>query len=471
MFQEIANSSLWNGVLPKFIAAFLAGLVILIIRLAYVEWRSRTRLDVKLKWRNVGTESQINGKYIHNKEKQNHPVLQVRHQGRRDKARITKIIPKVCSGIWLCGKKIKALDFKVIEGQQPFSQGEEVLLQLAGGDLLDELRHIDDEEAIAVRFILSDAVTDKHFNTPKFEVTPACLKPYNPLADIASSIDIESSDLPLNEVTEKAGDINEPNVNKKHGINEDEEGKVLSNYGSSELFERRLSDAFPGLRDLKVITDSEVAVERLGIVLRDPLYRENPNSLGGHYFPFWWFRGGNNSIDRFQKLSKTKCLIGIRELEISRIVAVRSFSNGERNFLYIESAGQAPVGCYEYDEGEIEQKLQATQEGFGERNYSVSEEYGIWQGYPITREEYDDGAALIANKPTKTSGSELRVRYLTPHNILICSKISVVNNNQFDQKLSRMMNFILKGENDISDLTAFIGDLPRNPHADNPGMV
>jgi hypothetical protein len=182
MFQEIATSSLWSEVWPKFVAALLAGFLLFLIRLVYVEWKSRTRLETKLKWRSVDSGFQMTDEYIGSRERQNHPVLQVRHRGRRDKARISEVRPRVFSGFWPLGENLNPLKFEVIKGKQPFSQGEELLLQLAADDLFDQLRPVGGEEAVKVRFILSDAVTDKQFKTPEFEICPATLENYDPLS-------------------------------------------------------------------------------------------------------------------------------------------------------------------------------------------------------------------------------------------------------------------------------------------------
>jgi len=296
------------------------------------------------------------------------------------------------------------------------------------------------------------------------------------IEDIASVAGLRVPDYSFDEIIEKNSPIENQNQQgtgeeEQQEEGEDDEEEILPSYSSSELFEWRLSDAFPGLRDVKIIKDAELAVDRLEIVLRDPLFRRNPGTDEGRYFPFWWFRGGNYPIDKFRRLGRDRCLVGMKELRIARIAAVRSFSSGERDFLYLESTGQEPIGCYEYGEGEIQRRLEKTREGEIESDYCVREEYGLWQGHPITREEYDDGAAMINGEPTRTEGAELRARYLTPHNMLICSKISVVNNHKIDRKLRRVMNKILRNESDVSDLIAFVDGLPRNPHADSEGLV
>ena len=60
------------------------------------------------------------------------------------------------------------------------------------------------------------------------------------------------------------------------------------------------------------------------------------------------------------------------------------------------------------------------------------EEYGFYKDkIAISREEYDDGSAVINGKVTDTKGSKLRVRYLSSYNFIIAAK-------QFSNKFSRI---------------------------------
>lgn len=287
-------------------------------------------------------------------------------------------------------------------------------------------------------------------------------------SDIATVAGLRVPDYSFDEV----GEENAIGEEQPQELLEDSEEEVLPNYRSNELFEWRMSDAFPGLRDIEVINDPELAAERLEIVLRDPLYCNNPSNEEGRYYPFWWFRGtGNCPIRKFQRLDSDRCLVGMKELRIARIAAIRSFSTGERNFLYLESTGQKPVGCYEYEEGEIQCRLEETQQGKFESDYCVGEEYGLWEGHAITREEYDDGAAMIDGEPTHVQGAELRVRYLTPHNMIVCPQRSVINNSDLDREMRQIMNSILRSEATISDLVQFVGEVPRRPRMDSDLLV
>jgi hypothetical protein len=192
---------------------------------------------------------------------------------------------------------------------------------------------------------------------------------------------------------------------------------------SAALFALRLSEAFPGVRGVEEIPAPVEAVERLATLLRYPLHQLRTDAgMGGtyEYHPFWWFRGGSNlHIDRFERLAADRILINIEEMRIRKVIAVRVFSRSERDFVYVETGGEASIGVYTYAEGEIQRRLEKKSEPECRLGYYMSEEYGLWQDRSITRAEYDDGAVVIDGKPILISRAELKVRYLTPYNFLL----------------------------------------------------
>jgi hypothetical protein len=77
----------------------------------------------------------------------------------------------------------------------------------------------------------------------------------------------------------------------------------------------------------------------------------------------------------------------------------------------------------------------------------------------IKREEYD-GAALIDGKPTDTRGAELRVRYITPYNFVICGQRHVLNNlPDVDMQTTKLLDEILLGRRTVDDLVEFVETL------------
>ncbi|HRJ74905.1 MAG TPA: hypothetical protein PLX90_02860, partial [Anaerolineales bacterium] len=176
--------------------------------------------------------------------------------------------------------------------------------------------------------------------------------------------------------------------------------------------------------------------------------------------PFWWFRGYSSMyIERFEKINSTHILLDIFEMKIDYIVAVRKFNVEERNFVYVQLSPSAPTGLYNYDSGWLENYLQEQlKKNYG---YYVDEEYAIWDNHLITRAEYDDGSAIINGKPVKTMGAELRARYITPYNFILCGQNHVINSfDNLDIEMNSLMNGILLGTITIDDLVNFIERLP-----------
>ncbi len=237
---------------------------------------------------------------------------------------------------------------------------------------------------------------------------------------------------------------------------------------SYELFSWRISDAFPGVRGRLTSTQPIEIVERLAILLRNPLSRlaqHDGQMLEG--YPFWWFRGGNNEIRRFERLQPDRILIWPFEIQPARIIAVREFSNPWRDFLYLEASADSPVGIYPYGENEIRAKLK-NQKDYSD--YHVDEEYALWNGTPISRAEYDDASAVINGRPTPVPGADLRIRFLTPSNMLICGKKHVINQLPADRMRRQILNGILKGTHQIDDLTGWIESLPLPRSYDDPAV-
>lgn len=118
---------------------------------------------------------------------------------------------------------------------------------------------------------------------------------------------------------------------KQKEIIEDDNNAPPDPFESSiSFFARRLAKAFPGQRGLKWFDDPKKAVERLEIFFKKPIrfkdlkYKDiilYQKGIKNEYVadPIWWFRGNSNMcIENFKRLSKTKILLDIQELEIKR---------------------------------------------------------------------------------------------------------------------------------------------------------
>lgn len=225
---------------------------------------------------------------------------------------------------------------------------------------------------------------------------------------------------------------------------------------SNELFAERLGDAFPGTRGLLEITDPVGALDRLDVVFRPPIHQSFIETDGGNrrVYPFWWFRGGINlHIESYRRLTPDICLLDYQELQITRIATFRTLGSSLRDFLYLEAAGMPPSGAYSYKDGEIESRKGRSGGDF------AYEEYAVWNGRAITREEYDDRAAVIDGRPIRINGAELRLRYLTPFNLLLCGNRHVINEPKYDGTVTRLMDGLLRRERTLSDLSSHVMDL------------
>ncbi len=220
---------------------------------------------------------------------------------------------------------------------------------------------------------------------------------------------------------------------------------------STVFFDDRMANAFPGQRGLQWFKNSAIATDRLQILLADPL-RFHPNSKEMSD-PVWWFRGTSNlHIQSCKKLSNNKLLIDAYEYVIDEIAVYRDDSY-EKNFVYVKVKAEKPVGVYDWSSEDIERNIK--QYGF------CREEYGLYNDkVAISREEYDDGAAVINGKVIDTKGSRLRIRYLSNYNFVIAAKQSPINSHEFDSGSKEILNGILKGTNTFDELFDFI--LPLN---------
>ncbi len=204
----------------------------------------------------------------------------------------------------------------------------------------------------------------------------------------------------------------------------------------SDFFSSRLAEAFPGQRGLSWY-EPKIAVQRLRILFREPL---KCRIIGqeGVCEPIWWFRGGSDlSINRFDVLSKTKILLGTKELELKSI-AVYVNSSGYKSFIYLEVKSEKQTGLYNLTQIQIDNHIK-------EFGYSW-EEYGLLNNKPISRAEYDDGSAVIKDKVVDASKAELRERFLSNYNLVIAAHGSAYSSNKFLKETEKMFNDLLTGK-------------------------
>ncbi|HJQ25039.1 MAG TPA: hypothetical protein VKA60_14065 [Blastocatellia bacterium] len=232
-----------------------------------------------------------------------------------------------------------------------------------------------------------------------------------------------------------------------------EDDTPLLTESQAVFFSQRMAKAFPGVRRLHWLDDRREALRRLAIVFSPPLtfkVREGERST-----PLWWWRGNRNDpISRFEVLSETKCLVNDEELDIDRLAVYRG-ADSCRDFIYLEARPEPATGVYDYPEGHLDQQI--AEQGF------AYEAYGLFGTTAISREEFDDGAALIDGQIVETAGQATsRIRYLSKYNLLIAPQLSPINCQDADDEIRQLLDGLLQGSHGVDDLLGLIESLP--PH-------
>jgi hypothetical protein len=222
-------------------------------------------------------------------------------------------------------------------------------------------------------------------------------------------------------------------------------------FSSLAFFADRLARAFPGVRGAKEFTDPATIVNRLSLVLKDPLVLQRDEGKW-RVSPIWWWGRGNNPIRDFSAYTGGRFVMDGQEFCARRLV-VANFGSDRSKFVYVESEAQKPSGAYRYSDGDL---ARATKSGKIE-----SEEYARFRGRPITLAEYEDGAAEIGGKPVALDGTaQAYLRYLTRYNVLIAAHNSPINNSAFDGELERLLDGELKRPTSLKELIHAVLSLP-----------
>lgn len=213
---------------------------------------------------------------------------------------------------------------------------------------------------------------------------------------------------------------------------------------STSHFHQLFSSAFPGVRGIAWFEGS-TANERLEILLKSPLVFSDGT-------PIWWWGHGDLQISKFKIEDNGIALMNFDELKIRRIAAVNCGAYYQ-SFVYVETEAMEPTGLYEFkDNDNILHEI-------GYR----SEEYAKFRDIKISRNEYDDGAAIIDGKPVEIGGeAELRVRYLSPYNFIIAPQGTPINNYKFDFKRRELLKGIIFGHQTVEQLVEEVLRLPKN---------
>lgn len=268
---------------------------------------------------------------------------------------------------------------------------------------------------------------------------------------LLSSLYNDSSQ-PTIKLTDSDKSKNERPTKVEYGVQKHLDGQFEIIVNMYEFFDSRMAQAFPGIRGLSWMNEPSEIYERLKILLKAPLSftiypNKNDELMGGNYSPIWWYRGGASlAIKDFEMISDKKCLIGSHELIIEKI-AVYRHDTPYRSFIYVKAKKDESALKPADLESRIKSRLSFWK--------YADEEFAIYKDHFVSREEYDDGAALIDGKPHNfTQTPILRRRFLTPYNFIISVQSSVYNSNASDRIFGRHLDDFLKSgnENNFNEL-------------------
>jgi len=240
------------------------------------------------------------------------------------------------------------------------------------------------------------------------------------------------------------------NDDEKNG--EDAE-RMMGPQRSIVFFYERFCDAFPGIRGYQRI-DGREAVDRLAVLLQDPL------TFGG-YEPLWQlWDSGSMPIGRFQDRGGQMVLIDRYRYELEYIAAYRSQAYW-RSFVTIRWKADVATGLYP-DIDEYAQRKAAASD-------YCPEEYAVWNGRLIMREQYDDGAVFEGGKSIPTDGARLEVRQLTPGFAFICAQLSALHCPNADRRRDAAVEALMHGQISPEDFSAMAEKLRAHRRDDSHG--
>ena len=156
-------------------------------------------------------------------------------------------------------------------------------------------------------------------------------------------------------------------------------------------------------------------------------------------------------IDHFDVLAADTILLDYQELIIDELAAVNAGAYYQ-SFVYIKAKPSEPTGLY--DPASVPSQVESL--GY------AREEFGLFRGRPVSRAEYDDGSTVIDGKVVDMNReAKLRVRYMTPYNLLIAPIDSPINNNRFYRQRDELLNAILRGEASLDTIIGAVLQLPK----------
>ena len=216
---------------------------------------------------------------------------------------------------------------------------------------------------------------------------------------------------------------------------------------SSIYFDECFRRAFPGLRGIEWFDDQKTIVDRLAILLG------KVNLSGASQKVWWWAANGDCPVNNFERIDSYNIIIDSIEIKPIRMAAI-NLGTYYQKIIYVQSQPFEPSGVY--PASNLESAI---------KTYKYyTEEYAVFNGNKISREEYDDGATMVDGVPVEiNSKAELRLRYLTPWNFFIAPHGSPINTNKFDAQRKIYLEGFLDGSQNMESFAETFNKLPKRP--------
>lgn len=229
---------------------------------------------------------------------------------------------------------------------------------------------------------------------------------------------------------------------------------------STVFFARRMAEAFPGVRGVCEFSDRKEINKRLSILLQAPLKFEQGLDRADTD-PVWFFRAGAaEDIQSFLRIGNNKVLMNTDELLIKRIVVYRDSGRYYGQYVYVEVEADKPCGCYSHNEDTM--KYMVDKRGYYDEEFAVFKPFWYLPERKITRQEYDDGSAMVNGKPMRLHGrAELRLRYLTSYNFILAAKFSPFNCREFDRTSGEYFKGMLNGTISVKQFDEYMMAFPK----------
>ena len=229
---------------------------------------------------------------------------------------------------------------------------------------------------------------------------------------------------------------------------------------STVFFARRMAEAFPGVRGVCEFSDRKEINKRLSILLQAPLKFEQGLDRADTD-PVWFFRAGAaKDIQSFLRIGNNKVLMNTDELLIKRIVVYRDSGRYYGQYVYVEVEADKPCGCYSHNEDTM--KYMVEKRGYYDEEFAVFKPSWYLPERKITRQEYDDGSAMVNGNPMRLHDrAELRLRYLTSYIFIIAAKFSPFNCHEFDRTSGEYFKGMLNGTISVRQFDEYMMVFPK----------